>query len=703
MTSYVTPKKNSAFIIYASLPSVANSSNFQSNPTIAAGDFKVSIDGGTLNNMTNLPTVTPASSKMVQFSLTSTEMNGDNITIVGSDAAGNEWKDVIINIQTTARQIDDLAYPATSGRSIVVDANGLVDATTVKLGPSGSGTAQTAKDVGAAVPSASPGASGGLLIAGSNAATTIAGLTLAGAAASGATPATEGLTVTGGAASITGGGTAGRAASFTGGAGAASTNGAAVGVRIAGGGTNTVASTATGLQVAGTSTGHGISAISGTGSTGDGFNTSSNATNGAGINAAGIGTGQGILATAGATGNGFKTVGGSTSGDGMVAIGGSGGANGATFQATGNVFAGIYCYGGTGSRSHGLLAQGSNAVTTSFAGDGIKALGGTASTGAGGTAGYGIEVVGGAGAASTNGAQSGMSSVGGGTNTVASSAHGIVVTGSSTGSGISAGSGSGATGDGIAATANSTNGNGVTFTHSGTGKDMNATTTPLALAKTTNITGFNDITAAAAATGVWQDTTAGDFTVASSIGKSLYTSGVAPGASGGLFIAGSNAATTANITGNITGNLSGSVGSVTGSVGSVTGAVGSVTGNVGGNVVGSVASVTGNVGGNVTGSVGSVVSAVAITSNTKKNQALNGFTFAMTDSTTHGAKTGLTVTAERSKDGGAFAACSNSVTEVGNGLYTIDLSATDLNANTVALKFTATGADQRMFTIVTQP
>ena len=62
------------------------------------------------------------------------------------------------------------------------------------------------------------------------------------------------------------------------------------------------------------------------------------------------------------------------------------------------------------------------------------------------------------------------------------------------------------------------------------------------------------------------------------------------GAAGGLFIAGTNAATavttalTANITGNITGNLSGSVGSVTGAVGSVTGAVGSVTGLTASNV-----------------------------------------------------------------------------------------------------------------------
>ncbi|HLB40977.1 MAG TPA: hypothetical protein VJJ83_04255, partial [Candidatus Babeliales bacterium] len=66
--------------------------------------------------------------------------------------------------------------------------------------------------------------------------------------------------------------------------------------------------------------------------------------------------------------------------------------------------------------------------------------------------------------------------------------------------------------------------------------------------------------------------------------KTDFLPSATAGAAGGVFIAGSNAATsittalTANITGNVTGNLSGSVGSVTGAVGSVTGAVGSVTG-----------------------------------------------------------------------------------------------------------------------------
>ena len=82
----------------------------------------------------------------------------------------------------------------------------------------------------------------------------------------------------------------------------------------------------------------------------------------------------------------------------------------------------------------------------------------------------------------------------------------------------------------------------------------------------------NQLTAAQIATGVWQDATAGDFTVSSSIGKSLYTSGVVPGGSGGLFIAGTNAATTVTtaFTSTFTGNLTGNVGgNVTGSVGSV--------------------------------------------------------------------------------------------------------------------------------------
>jgi hypothetical protein len=88
--------------------------------------------------------------------------------------------------------------------------------------------------------------------------------------------------------------------------------------------------------------------------------------------------------------------------------------------------------------------------------------------------------------------------------------------------------------------------------------------------------------------------------------------------------------------------------------------------------------------------------------NIKKNVAFPGFSFTMYDSTTHLPLTGLTVTAERSIDGGAFAACSNAVSEVSSGGYKLNLSTADLNGDIIKLKFTAPGADQQDITIVTQ-
>jgi hypothetical protein len=57
------------------------------------------------------------------------------------------------------------------------------------------------------------------------------------------------------------------------------------------------------------------------------------------------------------------------------------------------------------------------------------------------------------------------------------------------------------------------------------------------------------LTAAQIATGIFQDTTAGDFTVPGSIGKSLFTSGFSPGAANGLAVVGSNMGTVLGIAG----------------------------------------------------------------------------------------------------------------------------------------------------------
>lgn len=87
------------------------------------------------------------------------------------------------------------------------------------------------------------------------------------------------------------------------------------------------------------------------------------------------------------------------------------------------------------------------------------------------------------------------------------------------------------------------------------------------------------------AAGVWNAVVA-SYTTSGSTGERLgRVPNATAGAANGLFIAGTNAATT--ITGALTTTFTGNL---TGSVGSVTGAVGSVTGNVGGNVTGSVGS-----------------------------------------------------------------------------------------------------------------
>lgn len=87
----------------------------------------------------------------------------------------------------------------------------------------------------------------------------------------------------------------------------------------------------------------------------------------------------------------------------------------------------------------------------------------------------------------------------------------------------------------------------------------------------------------------------------------------------------------------------------------------------------------------------------------KQSTAANIMVF-MADSTDHvTGKTGLTLTVTLSKDGGSFASISPTVTEVGNGWYSIALSATDTNTiGDLVVRATATGADpaERVLNVV---
>lgn len=120
MPSYQPPKRGFAYITYISLVSQADVKLLQANPTLAAGDVKVSIDGGAFANLTTLPTVTPAGGKAVKVSLSATEMLGDNIKIVFSDAAGAEWCDLTLDLQTASAQFEDVSAIKVIADSLVI-------------------------------------------------------------------------------------------------------------------------------------------------------------------------------------------------------------------------------------------------------------------------------------------------------------------------------------------------------------------------------------------------------------------------------------------------------------------------------------------------------------------------------------------------------------------------------------------------------
>jgi len=84
------------------------------------------------------------------------------------------------------------------------------------------------------------------------------------------------------------------------------------------------------------------------------------------------------------------------------------------------------------------------------------------------------------------------------------------------------------------------------------------------------------------------------------------------------------------------------------------------------------------------------------------NRALSDIEFNMVDASDFATpKTGLTVTGERSIDGGAYASVTGAIAEVGSGTYQFDAAADDMNGVIITFKFTATGAADSFLTIRT--
>jgi len=87
-----------------------------------------------------------------------------------------------------------------------------------------------------------------------------------------------------------------------------------------------------------------------------------------------------------------------------------------------------------------------------------------------------------------------------------------------------------------------------------------------------------------------------------------------------------------------------------------------------------------------------------------KNVALPQFVFVMASSSDHVTpKTGLTVTAEISKDGGSDVTATNNVVELSHGRYKVTggFTQAEMNADILALRFSAPGADDRNIIIKT--
>jgi hypothetical protein len=116
------PLKNSAFTVTFPI--------YDADGDLVAGatspDSEVSIDGGTFTDVSPGEAVEIATSSGVyKLALAAGEMNGDIIAVITKSGTG---KTAVNVMYTVTRQLKDLAYPATSGRSLLIESDSVVHA-----------------------------------------------------------------------------------------------------------------------------------------------------------------------------------------------------------------------------------------------------------------------------------------------------------------------------------------------------------------------------------------------------------------------------------------------------------------------------------------------------------------------------------------------------------------------------------------------
>lgn len=115
---YNPPTRGLEYICYVRLVSQANTKLFQVNPTLASGDVLICKDDGAPANLATLPVVDADHTTRVKVTISATEMQANNISLLFSDAAGAEWCDASLEIQTNAAIAGGIA--TTGGSTTVV-------------------------------------------------------------------------------------------------------------------------------------------------------------------------------------------------------------------------------------------------------------------------------------------------------------------------------------------------------------------------------------------------------------------------------------------------------------------------------------------------------------------------------------------------------------------------------------------------------
>ena len=105
------PIPGSTFTFYLpGLEDQANAGLWKSSPTIAAGDFTISVNGGAFEALDNTPTVKPTGGTQIEFVLSAAETTaageGGSITVNCVDAAGAEWCSVGITLRVGAPAVN---------------------------------------------------------------------------------------------------------------------------------------------------------------------------------------------------------------------------------------------------------------------------------------------------------------------------------------------------------------------------------------------------------------------------------------------------------------------------------------------------------------------------------------------------------------------------------------------------------------------